>query len=131
MAERAGRQILDAQLVAAEGLLEWILSNPYLRNKIVVDQPGADLDTAAAAAVQHLEQAREMLAPFFLLDYVVGDVVDVVEVSERTGKERIELAGATVVEIRGESSSADAVVEDADGARHLVAGFTVRKRDTD
>ncbi|GAA3137107.1 hypothetical protein JOF29_000044 [Kribbella aluminosa] len=83
--DRAGVRLLEAQLIAAEQQLELMLSDPGLRAMIVVDEPGADLDTAAAAAIGHLEAARALLAPFFRQDYAVGDVVDVVEVSETTG----------------------------------------------
>jgi hypothetical protein len=107
--------------------LEFVLGDPDRRVGIVADEPGADLDAAAAEAIAHLQAARVALAPFFWEQFAVGDVVDVVTVSE-AGEERIELAGVTVVEIRGRTPAHDAVVQDAHGVAHPVSGSEIRRR---
>ena len=48
--------------------------------------------------------------------------------AEQTGEDVVELAGVTVVELRGDGHHTPAVVEDATGQRHTVTSHTVRKR---
>lgn len=90
--DRAGHRFLEPQLIAALSTLEFVLGDQRLRGQIVVEEPGVDLDAAAAVAIGHLEAARAVLAPFFWQSFAVGDVVDVVDVSETTGRERVEYA---------------------------------------
>jgi len=56
------------------------------------------------------------------------DLVDVVQFNKQTGEDVVELAGVTVVELRGDGHHTPAVVEDATGQRHTVTSHTVRKR---
>lgn len=77
-----GHKLLDLQITVLLDQLKGYLSNPHLRAMIVVDEPGADLDTAAELAGEHLEEARRLLAPFLVLEYAVGDLVDVVDMDE-------------------------------------------------
>jgi len=100
MAERAGDQLVDTQIAVLRDPIESYLREPYLRAKIVIDDPGADLD--AAAAVEPLEEARRLLAPFFVQQYAVGDLVDVIEFDDG----------------------------DTTDKRHTVSSHTVRKRPT-
>lgn len=128
MVDRAGHRFLESQLLAIESTLEFVLEDPARQSSIVADDPDADLAAAAATVISHLEAARAALAPFFWLKFAVGDVVDVVTVSETTGKERTELANVTVVEIGGRSPVQNAIVEDARGTRHHVDATEVRRR---
>ena len=127
MAERVGHQLAASQLVVLRDQLESYLTVPRLRASIVADETGADLDAAVSAALTHLDEARRLLAPFFVQKYGLGDLVDVFAVNERTGEEFIELEAATVVEIRGEGPFPTTVVEDRGGDRLLIAGRVVRQ----
>ncbi|TCN34468.1 hypothetical protein EV642_121105 [Kribbella sp. VKM Ac-2500] len=52
----------------------------------MTDEPGADLESAAAEAIAHLQAAQAALAPFFWQQFAVGDVVDVVRVAKALAK---------------------------------------------
>ena len=119
---------MEPQLLAVAATLEFMLGDPSRRVGIVTDEPGTDLESAATEAIAHLQAARAALAPFFWQQFAVGDVVDVVRVSETTGEERTELKEVTVLEIRGHAPLHEAVVEDALGVTHLVSGSEIRRR---
>lgn len=95
-----GHKLLDLQITVLLDHLKVYLSNPDMRAMIVIDEAGADLDAAAAVAGEHLEEARRLLAPFFVLEYAVGDLVDVVDQDEETSMDVVVSAG-TLIETGG------------------------------
>lgn len=127
MAERAGDRLASSQFDVLRWQIESYLTVPHLRASIVVDEPGADLDSAASAALTYIDEARRLLAPFFVQKYAVGDRVDVVGLDERTGKELIELTDVAVVAIGDEVPYPTTMVEDARGDQHRVGGHQIRK----
>jgi len=76
--------------LASRHQLESVQQSPSLRGQVVVDQPGADLDTAVATAVEHLDAARAVagrratqgvhvpLGPFLVTGAWIGLVIGTV-----------------------------------------------------
>lgn len=128
MANRAGQQLAVNQMFVLSDHIRSYLKTPHLRAQIVADEPGADLDEAAAAALEHLAEIRRLLAPFFVRKYGVGDLVDVGSYGGPRGEFEVDDEAVTVVEIRSEGSDALTVVENAAGGRYTVGALNIRRR---